>query len=121
MREVAESSVEELFDVEGLSQEQASLIHKNARLYVEQHGDESDEGDSDDAKVSDLERLAISADVREVLLAGGYRTIQSLVEADDDTLRQISGIDEGDVSQIREAVDSFLRAGTVRSATPFLA
>jgi N utilization substance protein A len=120
VREIAESSVEELFDIEGLSQEQASQIHKNARLYVEEHGDDSDDSEGGE-QISDLGRLAIPADLREMLVAGGLKTIQSIVEADDDALRQVSGIDDGEVEQIRGAVDSFLRAGSVRAATPFSA
>ena len=53
-----------------------------------------------------------------MLLGGGFKTIQSLVEAEDDALRQVSGLDEGDVEQIRQAVDNFLRSGSVRAASP---
>jgi hypothetical protein len=53
-----------------------------------------------------------------MLMSGGFKTIQSLVEADDDAIRQVSGLDESDVEQIRQAVDNFLRSGTVRTASP---
>jgi DNA-directed RNA polymerase alpha subunit len=119
VREVADSTLEELMEVDSLTQEQVSEILKNAKEYAEQLGDEADtlgttEGDS----LTDLERLPITVDVREMLMSGGFKTIQSLVEADDDAIRQVSGLDESDVEQIRQAVDNFLRSGTVRTASP---
>ena len=118
VREVADANLEDIFEVEGLSQDQASEIHKSAKEYAEELGDEADglgalSGDT----LSDLERLPLTADVREMLVSGGFGTIQSLVEADDEALRQVSGIDEGDVEEIRRVVDSFLRAGAQRPVT----
>ena len=121
IREIAESSSEELFDIEGLSQEQAAEILKNAKAYVDEHGDELEEGEEAEGHLSDLDRLGIAADLRETLMSGGFKTIQSLVEADDDALRQVSGIDDGEVDQIRGAVESFLRSGSIRAADPFSA
>ena len=106
-------------EIEGLSQEQVSELLKNAKEYAEQLGDEADSlGTAESERVTDLDRLPITADVREMLLGGGFKTIQSLVEAEDDALRQVSGLDEGDVEQIRQAVDNFLRSGSVRAASP---
>ena len=119
VREVADSSLEDLMEIEGLSQEQVSELLKNAKEYAEQLGDEADSlGTAESERVTDLDRLPITADVREMLLGGGFKTIQSLVEAEDDALRQVSGLDEGDVEQIRQAVDNFLRSGSVRAASP---
>jgi DNA integrity scanning protein DisA with diadenylate cyclase activity len=53
-----------------------------------------------------------------MLMSGGFKTIQNLVEADDEALRQVSGLDEGDIEQIRQAVDAFLRSGSARAASP---
>ena len=66
--------------------------------------------------VSDLERLPIPADIREMLVNAGFKTIQSVVEAEDEALLQVSGIEDGDIVQIRAAVETFLRAGSVRPA-----
>jgi transcription termination factor NusA len=119
VREVADSSLEDLMEIEGLSQEQVSELLKNAKEYAEQLGDEADSlGTAESEEITDLDRLPITADVREMLLGGGFKTIQSLVEADDDALRQVSGLEEGDVEQIRQAVDNFLRSGSVRAASP---
>jgi N utilization substance protein A len=118
VREVADANLEDIFEVEGLSQDQASEIHKSAKAYAEQLGDEADGlGSLGGDPLSDLERLPLTADVREMLVSGGFRTIQSLVEAEDEALRQVSGIEESDVEDIRKVVESFLRAGAQRPVT----
>jgi N utilization substance protein A len=114
VREVADSNLEDLFEVEGLSQDQASEILKSAKEYAEQLGDAADVLPELTAVVSDLERLPLAADLREMLISGGYKTIQSLVESDDEALKQVSGIEEAEVEQIRQALETFLQAGTSR-------
>jgi N utilization substance protein A len=119
VREVADATLEDLMEIEGLTQEQVSEILKNAKELADKLGDEADRiGAVDGDGSSDLSRLALTADVREMLVSGGFRTIQSLVEADDEALRQVSGLDEGDIGHIRQAVDAFLRSGPVRAASP---
>jgi N utilization substance protein A len=119
VREVADATLEDLMEIEGLTQEQVSEILKNAKDLAEKLGDEADSlGPVDGDGSSDLSRLALTADVREMLMSGGFKTIQNLVEADDEALRQVSGLDEGDIEQIRQAVDAFLRSGSARAASP---
>jgi N utilization substance protein A len=114
VREVADANLEDLFEVEGLSQDQASEILKNAKDYAEKLGDAADVLPELTAAVSDLERLPLAADLREMLITGGYKTIQSLVESDDEALKQVSGIEEAEVEQIRQALETFLQAGSAR-------
>jgi N utilization substance protein A len=117
VREVADANVEDLAEIEGISAEQASEISKKAKDFAETLGDEADTFAGAAAPaVSDLERLAITADLREMLIAAGYSTIQSVIEADDETLREISGVEESDIEQIRSAAESFLRSGVARVA-----
>ena len=117
VREVADAALEELFEVEGLNQDQASEIHRLAKEYAEKMGDLLDQvAEAANESLSDLERLPIPADIREMLIGAGFKTIQSVVEAEDESLRQVSGIEDGDVEQIRAAIESFLRAGTPRVA-----
>jgi N utilization substance protein A len=111
VREVAEAAVEDLAEVEGLSAEQASTISQKAKEFAEQLGDEADTFGGVLEKISDIDRLPIAADLREMLVAAGFSTIQSVVEAEDDRLREVSGIEEGDIEQIRAAAESFLRSG----------
>lgn len=114
VREVADANLEDLFEVEGLSQDQASEILKSAKEYAEQLGDAADVLPELSTVLSDLERLPLAADLREMLISGGYKTIQSLVESDDEALKQVSGIEEAEVEQIRQALETFLQAGTSR-------
>jgi N utilization substance protein A len=119
VREVADANLEDLMEIDGLTQEQVSEILKSAKEHAEQLGDEADSlGSGEGAGVSDLSRLPLSADLREMLASGGFTTIQSLVEAEDEALRQVSGLEEGDIEQIRQAVDGFLRSGSIRAASP---
>jgi len=117
VREVADSALEDMMEIEGINAEQASDILKKAKDFAETLGDEADTyGGPAAPAVSDLERLAITADLREMLVAAGYTTIQGVIEAEDDALREISGIEESDIEQIRSAAESFLRSGVARTA-----
>lgn len=117
VREISDAALEELFEVEGLSQDQASELHRSAKEYAEKMGDLLDQvADVNGDAVSDLDRLPIPADIREMLVGAGFKTIQAVVEAEDEALKQVSGIEEGDIAQIRTAVEDFLRAGSVRPA-----
>jgi N utilization substance protein A len=111
IREVADATLEEMNEVEGLSGEQAADILAKAKEFAETLGDEADTFGGPVERVSDIERLPIAADLREMLVAAGYTTIQSVVEAEDEALREISGIEESDIEQIRSAAESFLRSG----------
>lgn len=113
VRDVAEATVEDFEDVEGLNQAQASEIVAKAKEHLETLGDEGLDSDTatEEAVYSDLDRLAIAVDVRELLVAAKYLTIQRLIEADDEALGAVSGIEEQDVASIREAIEKFLRGG----------
>jgi len=117
IRQVADASVEDISEIEGISGEQASDLLKKAKDYAEVLGDEADSlGGPAGAAVSDLERLPITADLREMLMGAGLTTIQQVIEADDEKLREISGIEESDIEQIRVAAEAFLRGGVARVA-----
>jgi N utilization substance protein A len=111
IREVADATLEDMTEVEGLNQEQAAEILAKAKEFAEQLGDEADTFGGPVAASGDIDRLPIAADLREMLVGAGYKTIQSVVEADDDALRAVSGIEESDIEQIRTATESFLRSG----------
>jgi N utilization substance protein A len=111
VREVADASAEDFADIEGLSEEQVSDILAKAKAFAETLGDEAETFGGPAERVQDIERLAIPADLREMLISAGFKSIQGLVEADDDALRAVSGIDESDIEQIRAATESFLRSG----------
>lgn len=120
VREVADANLEDLFEVEGLTRELASEIHKNAKELAATLPDGEDVIGGSDAVVSDIERLPLSPDLREMLVAAGFKTIQSLAEASDESLTEVSGIDEDDIAQIRDTVDTFLRSGSSARAAATL-
>jgi N utilization substance protein A len=111
VREVADASAEDFADIEGISEEQVADILVKAKAFAETLGDEAETFGGPTERAQDIERLAIPADLREMLISAGFTSIQGLVEADDDALRAISGIDESDIEQIRSATESFLRSG----------
>jgi N utilization substance protein A len=115
IREVADASVEDLAEIEGLSGEQAADISAKAREFAEQLGDEADTFGGPAESVTDIDRLPIPADLREILVSAGYKTIQSVIEAEDDALRGVDGIEENDVEQIRAAAETFLKSGAAAS------
>lgn len=116
IREVADATIDELNEVEGLGAEQAADILSRAREFAEQLGEEAETYGGPVESISDLDRLAITADLREMLVSAGYRTIQNVIEAEDEALQGISGIEESDIEQIREATEAFLRSGAAATA-----
>ena len=114
-REVAEASVEDLMEVHGIGQEEAARLIANSREYVaklEQDGllEASDAGDMP----SDLGKLMIDAELRDRLIKNGFKTIQSLVLAEDAQLLAIEDLGELELGQIRGSLDEFLRGSGVR-------
>ncbi len=114
VRDVADATLEDFEDIEGLDQSEGSDIIAKAKEHLATLGDEGLEGDgieAEEAVYSDLDRLAIPVDVRDLLVAAKFSTIQRLIEADDEVLSAVDGIGEHDVSAVREAIEKFLRGG----------
>jgi len=112
-RQVAEASLEDLTEIEGLSPEAASEILKNAREYVEAHPEEEPSGVAGSAALTDLDRLFISPELRDKLMAAGYSTIQSLVSAEPDELKTTAGLAETELDLLKQATDAFFRGGQI--------
>ena len=109
-KDVSEATLEELMEVEGISAELASEILKNSREYVDRLETEGErEASLKPSTVTDLDKLTLSAELKQMLLGGGYSTIQSLVEADPNDLLAIEGMGEEEMTSIKEATDGFLR------------
>jgi N utilization substance protein A len=115
-REVADSQIEDLLEVEGFSEESAASVLERAKQYVATLPDDDDSDDQ--AALSDLNRLAITPDLRERLIKSGYPTIQRLVETNDDVLLETVGFPESELRMLRDATDAFLKSGIInRSAS----
>jgi N utilization substance protein A len=114
IRQVAEATLSDFADAEDLTDEQRSDIIAKAKAFAEQLGDELDNFGATAAgndQTGDIDRLPIPADLRELLISAGFKTIQGIVSASDDDLRGVSGLQDGDLEVIREAMDSFLKGG----------
>ena len=107
--EVAEASVEDLKDLEGMSEEIARDIIESAKTVPV-----DDIGGSEDG-VSDLDSLMLGVEIKAKLQSAGYDSITSLVEASDEDLLALSGIDEGDVETIKKSIESFFGPKAVSS------
>ncbi len=107
VEEVANASLEELCETEGVDQAVASTISAAAKQWIV----EQEKAVINDASaVSDLDKILIGPDLRGKLLKGGYRTIQSLVLTDPQDLLKVDGVQATDLDIIKEATDAFLRS-----------
>lgn len=115
VRDVAEASIEDLANIEGISEEAAAEIIKNAQKRYEEMKEQGlIDGDSDDDESpTDLEKLLISPELRDKVMQGGYKTIQALASADNDELAG-HGLTEADIQSVRDALDIFFRGGAVK-------
>jgi N utilization substance protein A len=108
-REVAAALVEEIASIEGIGPETAEKIVRSSQELVEKLDSEETTLISDPMLVSDIGRLLLAPELKERLIKGGFRTIQSIVEAEPATLIAGASLDENDLETIREATDTFLR------------
>ncbi len=110
-REVAEAFREDLLEIDGLSEEVVDTILENARQYVENLPVNAElEADSAaESQVTDLDRLLLEQSIKERLLSAGFKTIQDVVVADNETLIAVEGIGDSELERIREATDTFFR------------
>jgi transcription termination/antitermination protein NusA len=107
-REVAESTIEDLLEVQGFSEEKANLVLESSRDYVRDLEERGAMGE--DGTVHELQKLGIRDESREKLLNAGKTDIQKLVETPHEELVTILG-DEEEAFSVRETVDLFLKGG----------
>lgn len=111
VKDVAEASIDELSEIEGISEEAAAEIIKSAKaLYETIRAEGGDDDDSEDELPSDLDKLIIAPELREKVGLAGYSTIQDLASADIQELNE-HGLTDSDVALVREALDIFFRGG----------
>ena len=77
--EVAEASIEELSEIEGVSAERADIIHAGAVKLSNEIGEEEDaDGESEDSTTTDIEQLILPLEIKALLVENGFNSIQSL-------------------------------------------
>jgi N utilization substance protein A len=115
VKDIANADVADLEDIEGISPETLSEIIKNAKVKYEEMKSEGlfGDDDSDDEKVSDLDKLLISNDLKERLKSKAMINIQMVASASFPELSS-HGFSEDDITSIKDALDIFFRGGAVR-------
>ncbi|MCB9029631.1 MAG: transcription termination/antitermination protein NusA [Deltaproteobacteria bacterium] len=119
VKEVADSSLEDLLEIEGMTGEVASDILKNAKTYAEEHADDelTTESEADDAaKLSELDKLGLSDEVKQQLLEAGYTSIPKLALAEADDLVALAKLSEEDAERVRDVTDTFLKGRPAETA-----
>ncbi len=111
IQQVAETALEELMEVEGLTAELASEMLQHAKERSVQLAEEEAKAIlAAGGKIpTDLDRLMIPEELKAKLLAGGLVTIQSLVSAENDELLKVPGINDIDIDLVKSATDEFFR------------
>lgn len=115
VREVAESTSEELVPLLNITPEQASSILSAAKEQADKLEDESSmEKSKSDVVISDLNRLTLEPELRDKLLHSSFCTIQSLAVAEAEDLMKLDGIGEEQVAKIKDATDTFFKSSSLR-------
>ncbi|MCO6429872.1 MAG: transcription termination/antitermination protein NusA [Deltaproteobacteria bacterium] len=114
VRDVAEASLEELLEIEGIAAETGSKVLREAQELWNRMEAEEMGAFASDGVPTDLDKLGISAELRERLIGGGFRTIQSLVVAEPEALLALDGVSESELESIKEATDAFFKSGHSR-------
>ncbi|HMO02870.1 MAG TPA: transcription termination factor NusA [Oligoflexia bacterium] len=115
IKEVAAVTVDELMEsIDGMTAEHAAKILADAQAeYEKQLEDRGNSEPEVDAVASDIHLLVIGPELREKLVKGGLLTIQRLTELSDDELLAQAGIDENQLSVVKDALDTFLKTAPV--------
>lgn len=103
--EIADATIEELAELQGFTDEIAADVIEKAQQYVEKVGDQSSQIAV--ATSSDLEKLAISTELRSLLIEKGFNTIQLVIEANEGGQLLAYGVTEGQLTELSDALHSF--------------
>lgn len=109
IQEVANATLEDLLDVEGLDTERASMILTNAREAQHKISEETGFGDGEEEQPTDIDQLVLPEEIRTALIESGYVMIQSLAAVSPEELRARVGINEEAAAIACNAVEAFLR------------
>lgn len=108
VKEVANATVEEIADIEGIDADTAVLILEGAKKVVEEMVQTS--GDlEEDERLTDIDQLVLADHLRVALIEHGFENIQSLASISTDELVQRTGLGSEEASVICSATEAFLR------------
>jgi N utilization substance protein A len=109
VKEVADATLEELLEVDGMSEDLAKQILESAKTYAAQFAEDSNDSEEGEKKPTDLDRLMLSSELRERLIKAGFDTIQSLAVAEAQDALATAGFSEMELQVVRDATDAFLK------------
>jgi len=109
VREVAQASVEDLLEVEGVEAEQAAIILSGAKDLQEKIEKERTDVDDEEHHATDIDQLILPQFLKEQLMTNGYESIQSLAAVSVDDLALITGMSAEDATLVCNATEAFLR------------
>jgi len=108
-KDVSEANLEDLIEIEGFSSDSASAVLKSAKEHVAKLEESGSLEPGEEEHLTDLNKLALDVELKNRLMKGGYRTIQSIAVAEIEDLLKVEGLGETEVEQIKGTVDTFLR------------
>jgi transcription termination factor NusA len=112
-REVADATLEDLMDIEGLTAEKASEILRQAREMAEKLEAEAASVLLDQS-VTDLDKLLLAPEIKSKLVSAGFTTIDRLVLAEAEQLLAIDGVTAVELDLIKQATDAFLKGPSAK-------
>lgn len=108
-REVANAQADELAE-NGFNDGESKMLIENAGKYIQELDEKGEKEASDDAPdVSELLKLGLRADIRDLLIKNGHVNLQSLVQLDKEELLNLVKV-EADADEVRLAIDAFLKS-----------
>lgn len=111
VKDVADASLEDLLEVEGLSSEIASAILSNAKQHLEKLAEDGIlEELETEKRITDLDRMIVSNELREKLVKAGYDTVPKLVSALPEEIEALDDLDEADRAIVKEATEAFFKS-----------
>ena len=105
-KHVADSTVEELLEIEGMNEELAKSIIESAK-------DVAAKEELNETKLSmqdsDLNNLSVSDDIKNKLFDNGYHSIQELAVADLDNKSSFDFLEEEEMELLKKTLDDFFK------------
>ncbi len=111
VKDVASAALEDIMAVEGLDAEKASRIQQGAAELLKQMTDEaiSVEEDEEQRRLTDIDQLVLPEETKNLLVQGGFTSIQSLASVNANELREVTNLDAEQANAVCSATEAFLR------------
>ena len=112
LRDIAEAQKEELTDIQSFDEAFVDELLTNAKKALET----KPESDEEENIFSDIHKIIFDEDLRESLVKSGYKTIQSLVTAEDEQLSLVDNVGVEELALIRDLTEKYYRSTEGRAS-----